>query len=233
MIRKLIAVAAVATLGLTVLAASAAAKPGPTTKIRFKLDTHSVEVGDTVTGTVLVWTHRGSAGGGHMGGGSPWTPLEGAELSVRVDGTEVATVTTDADGLALISFVADTEGGHVMKVFYDGDDTHKRARRAQGFQVTPDDGLDAPAAPVLSATAGTASVSLSWTVPADGGSPITGYNVYRGVSAGTETLLVPLGVVTTYVDTTAVTGTTYYYVVTAVNAEGESVWSNEVSATAT
>jgi hypothetical protein len=142
-------------------------------------------------------------------------------------------VTTDADGFGLVSYVADTEGGHVMKVFYEGDDTHKRARRAQGFQVTPDDGLDAPAAPVLSATAGTASVSLSWTVPADGGSPITGYNVYRGVAAGTETLLVSLGVVTAYVDTTAVTGTTYYYVVTAVNAEGESVWSNEVSATAT
>ena len=233
MIRKLIAVATVATLGLTVFAASAAAKPGPTTKIRFKLDTHSVEVGEAVTGTVLVWTHRGHPAGGHMGGGSPWTPLEGAVLSVRVDGAEVATVTTDADGLALVSYVADTEGGHVMKVFYDGDDTHTRARRAQGFQVTPDDGIDAPAAPVLSATAGTASVSLSWTEPTDGGSPITGYNVYRGVATGGETLLVSLGLVTTYVDTSAATGSTYYFVVTAVNAEGESVWSNEVSATAT
>lgn len=223
MIRKLVVVAAVAALGLSSFATAAGAKPGPTTKIRFKLDTHQVEVGDTLTGTVRVWTK----------GGHPWMPFEGAVLSVRVDGTEVATVTTDADGFGLVSYVADTEGGHVMKVFFEGDDTHKRARRAQGFQVTPDDGLDAPAAPVLSATAGTASVSLSWTVPADGGSPITGYNVYRGVAAGTETLLVSLGVVTTYVDTTAVTGTTYYYVVTAVNAEGESVWSNEVSATAT
>jgi fibronectin type 3 domain-containing protein len=35
------------------------------------------------------------------------------------------------------------------------------------------------------------------------------------------------------VDASAATGSTYFYVVTAVNAEGESVWSNEVSASAT
>jgi hypothetical protein len=172
MIRKLIAVATVATLGLTAFGTSAAARPGRR-RIRFKLDTHSVEVGDAVTGTVLVSTHRDTRAADRWAEG-PRTPLEGAVLSVRVDGTEVATATTDADGLALVSWVADTEGGHVMKVFYDGDDAHWRAPR-QGFQVTPDDGIDAPAAPVLSATAGTASVSLSWTVPADGGrrSPAT------------------------------------------------------------
>ena len=88
-----------------------------------------------------------------------------------------------------------------------------------------------PEAPVLSATAGTALVSLSWTVPADGGSPITGYNVYRGDTTLTEVLLVSVPTGTTYADA-ILSGSTYYYVVTAVNAVGESVWSNEVSATA-
>jgi hypothetical protein len=90
-----------------------------------------------------------------------------------------------------------------------------------------------PAAPVLSATAGTASVALSWTKPSDGGSPITGYQVYRGTSSGTETLLAQVGNVTSYTDTAVSAGITYYYEVSAVNVAGEGPRSNEVSATPT
>jgi hypothetical protein len=90
-----------------------------------------------------------------------------------------------------------------------------------------------PGVPVLSATAGTASVSLSWTVPANGGSPITGYNVYRGTSSGGETLLVSLGKVTPFVDSGVSGSIAFYYQVSAVNAVGEGPHSNEVSATPT
>lgn len=205
------------------IALPAVAKPAPVTKIKFKLDSHEVTVGSNVTGTVFVATRSGNQ----------WLPFEGATLSVRVAGVEVGTVTTDATGFAAVSYTAATEGDYAMKVFFLGDDTHKRAQRAQGFSVAAaSTTATAPDAPVLSATAGTALVSLSWTAPADGGSPITGYNVYRGTASGGETLLVAGVAGPTYDDTTAVTGTTYYYVVTAVNAVGESVWSNEVSATA-
>jgi fibronectin type 3 domain-containing protein len=86
----------------------------------------------------------------------------------------------------------------------------------------------APAAPVLSATAGTSSVALSWSVPANGGSVITGYNIYRGTASGTETLLASVGATTTsYTDTATAPGTTYYYEVTATNGVGESIRSNE------
>ena len=77
-------------------------------------------------------------------------------------------------------------------------------------------------------------VYIEWTTPADGGSSITGYRVYRGLSSGTETFLLPRGEFAfSAEDTHATAGTTYYYVVTAVNANGESVWSNEVIVTAT
>ena len=84
----------------------------------------------------------------------------------------------------------------------------------------------------MAASAGNAQVSLSWIAPvSNGNSPITGYNVYRGTSSGAETLLSSAGSTTSYFDTSVTNGLTYYYAVTAVNAVGESAWSNEAYAT--
>jgi hypothetical protein len=78
-------------------------------------------------------------------------------------------------------------------------------------------------------------VALSWTVPADGGSPLSGYEVWRSTVAGQEAFHVaPVGLGTTYTDTTNVTnGTTYYYQVRALNGVGPGPLSNERSATPT
>lgn len=86
-----------------------------------------------------------------------------------------------------------------------------------------------PAAPTnLAATAGNASVSLSWT----GSSGATSYNVYRGTSAGGEsaTPIATFVTQTSYADSSAANGTTYYYEVAAVNSAGTSGMSNEASA---
>ncbi|MGA9388547.1 MAG: MG2 domain-containing protein [Candidatus Bathyarchaeia archaeon] len=90
-----------------------------------------------------------------------------------------------------------------------------------------------PSAPQnLKATAGNAQVTLSWSAPSsNGGSAITNYNIYRGNSAGGETLLTTLGNVLAYTDTAVTNGQTYYYQVTAVNSVGESSRSNEAIAT--
>jgi len=83
----------------------------------------------------------------------------------------------------------------------------------------------------LTASAYNRRVALSWGAPVqDGGSPVTGYNLYRGTVHGVETLLTKVNAATTYEDRNVENGTEYYYRVTAVNATGESWPSNEANA---
>jgi phosphohistidine swiveling domain-containing protein len=74
------------------------------------------------------------------------------------------------------------------------------------------------------------SVSLTWQ-PGDGSA--VGYNIYRSTAqAGPFTEInSALDSSTNYTDSTVVSGTTYYYVTTEVNTQGqESGYSNEVKA---
>ncbi len=85
----------------------------------------------------------------------------------------------------------------------------------------------------LTATGGNAQVSLDWN---DNTEPdLASYTVYRAEQNGGPYDLIDSGVATSnYLDTTAVNGTTYYYVVTATDTSGnESGYSNEASATPT
>jgi len=87
----------------------------------------------------------------------------------------------------------------------------------------------APAAPTgLTATAGNAQVTLSWNASAGA----TSYNVKRATVSGGPYTTIATGVTgASYIDAGLVNGTTYYYVVSAVNAVGESGNSSQVSAT--
>ena len=80
--------------------------------------------------------------------------------------------------------------------------------------------------PNVTLTADYNTVHLGWTIPSDGGSPITGYSIYRSTTPGGEggvPLATVSGVSTTnYDDVTAFGGVTYYYQVAAVNARGET-----------
>jgi hypothetical protein len=111
---------------VAVLATGASAKSAPVTKMMFKLGQHSFVVGDTVSASVSVMSRLDHH----------WVGIPGATIVVTVDGTEVGTFAADDTGVAVLSWVADTEGEHVMKVLYAGDELHKRTQRAQGFSVT-------------------------------------------------------------------------------------------------
>jgi hypothetical protein len=75
------------------------------------------------------------------------------------------------------------------------------------------------------------SVALNWNAST---STVTGYNVYRSTVSGRSYTKINSSLVAAlnYTDSTVQSGTTYYYVATAVDSSGnESVYSNESSAT--
>ena len=89
-----------------------------------------------------------------------------------------------------------------------------------------------PVAPTaVTATGADGQVTISWNAVADA----TSYNIYWATSTGvTPATGTPIANATTpFVQTGLTNGTTYYYVVTAVNATGEGPPSTEVSATPT
>jgi hypothetical protein len=87
--------------------------------------------------------------------------------------------------------------------------------------------VSVPSAPAgLSATAGDGQVSLSWS-PSDGADT---YRVQRSTVSGGPYTLVTTTPETAYVDGSLTNGTTYHYVVSAVNRAGESTNSQQASA---
>ncbi|MEK3913483.1 fibronectin type III domain-containing protein [Paenibacillus sp. FSL H7-0331] len=97
-------------------------------------------------------------------------------------------------------------------------------------QILPFTGITAlPSVPLnLAAQALDGGIELSWGTVTGA----TGYSLKRSTTAGGPYSTVASNVyVSPYSDTSVTNGTTYYYVVTALNAFGESVISNEASAT--
>ena len=90
--------------------------------------------------------------------------------------------------------------------------------------------LAVPLAPTnLVATATNQLVSLNWSPAATA----TSYNVKRATTSGGAYTTLANVAVTNYFDPTVANGTTYFYVVSAINGGGEGTNSTEVSATPT
>ena len=84
-----------------------------------------------------------------------------------------------------------------------------------------------PSAPTgLTAVGAVGQVNLSWSAA----NLATSYNVKRSTTSGGPYSTIANVAGTTHTDTNVIGGTTYFYVVSAVNAAGESQNSNEASA---
>jgi fibronectin type 3 domain-containing protein len=102
---------------------------------------------------------------------------------------------------------------------------------SEEVSATPEVATAPPAVPAnLTATPGNAAVTLTWTASIGA----TGYNVKRAITnGGPYTQLAQLAAATSnqYTDSSVTNGTAYYYVVSALNAAGESANSAQASAT--
>ena len=87
-----------------------------------------------------------------------------------------------------------------------------------------------PANPCLSGSRTQAKASLSWIAPDHGGAEISNYKIYRSTSpTGALTFIADAGPKTSYVDYSVDPNVPkYYYTVTALNSQGESIDSNKI-----
>ena len=114
--------------------------------------------------------------------------------------------------------------------FYVVSALNSAGESANSSQVsaTPVAPVTPPAAPTgLQATAGNTQVSLTWTASTGAMS----YHVKRSTTSGGPYTQVAAPTTTSDTDTGLTNGTTYYYVVSALNSAGESANSPQVSAT--
>jgi fibronectin type 3 domain-containing protein len=242
-------------LRLTGSAITAFRKPGVGAWVLIGSATDTaISNGGYVSFTLGDTTARGGAfGAGSFTPPAPAQPPAAPSLTATADSAVHLTWSAPADGgapitaynlyrgtaaggetllksLANVTSYDDAAVGAGGRYYYRVAAVNSVGEGTQSNEVSATVAAQKPGAPTLSATADTV-VHLSWGIPSDGGAAITGYNVYRGAAAGSETLLKNAGNVTTYDDTTVTGGTKYFYRVAAVNSVGEGSQSNEVSAT--
>jgi fibronectin type 3 domain-containing protein len=125
----------------------------------------------------------------------------------------------------------DTGLSNGVKYFYVVSAVNSGGESANSTEIsaTPVAPLNPPAVPTgLQATGGNAQVNLSWNASAGAAS----YNVKRSTTnGGPYGTAVASPSATNYTDSTVSNGTTYYYVVSAVDTAGQSANSSQASAT--
>jgi hypothetical protein len=150
-------------------------------------------------------------------------------------------VTVDQQGRVVVGYADGSAGGEAVQAAPSATGNSYTAlaaiaRQSGGRRLfaafDPPSAPTVPGTPFVTTERNGSVVHLSWSEADNGGSPITMYKIFRGAASGVETLLTAVPATPSrYDDNTAVNpATTYFYKVTAVNAQGESCGNNEVSA---
>src|SRR5216684_8279467 len=200
---------------------------------------------------VVVLAGCGAYGTGNNGGaGSSTIPPVPVGLIATAGNAQVSMSWTASNGATLYyvkrsttsggpytqisapSATSDTDTGltNGIRYFYVVSAYNSAGQSANSAEVnaTPTAPPTAPTAPAnLQATAGNAQVSLTWTANAGA----TSYHVKRSTTNGSGYAQIAAPTVANYMDTNLTNGTTYYYVVTALNSAGESANSTQAFAT--
>lgn len=156
-------------------------------------------------------------------------------------------LTVDRDGRVLVGYVNGCSGGPCSQASNNADGsvngignaytaTASIARQSSGRRMLaakdPANSTSAPGMPFVTETRIGNVVKLAWNEADTGNSPITGYQIRRGVASNSEVPLTTVpGNQTSFTDTTATDATkTYYYKVIASNAVGSSCANSEIAA---
>jgi len=124
----------------------------------------------------------------------------------------------------------DTAVGNGTKYFYTVAAYNSYGVSADSTEVsaTPQAPMSAPAVPTgLVATGGDTTASLTWTAV----SGATSYHVKRSATSGSGYVQVAAPTAAIFADSGLTNGTTYFYVVSALNSAGESGNSSQANAT--
>jgi hypothetical protein len=148
----------------------------------------------------------------------------GAGVAMLLTGPTGATATTDASGN--YSFPSLPNGTYTVTPSKSG-----LTFSPTSFSETVS-GANKPGVNFVAAAGSSqaSSVGLSWTAST---STVSGYNVYRSVTSGSGYAKLNAALISglSFSDTTAIAGTTYFYVATAVDSGGdESANSNQATA---
>jgi fibronectin type 3 domain-containing protein len=155
-----------------------------------------------------------------------WTSVLGAMAYVVNRSTTSGGNYTAISGNLTSGNYTDTTAASGTKYYYvvtasNGEDTSPNSTEVN---ATP---LAAPTG--VTATPGNANVTLNWTASTGA----SNYTVQRSTTNGSGYTTLVTGVsATTYKDSTAANGTTYYYIVVAINVNGSSGNSTQASGTA-
>ena len=156
-----------------------------------------------------------------------WTAASGAtgynvKRATTSGGPYTTVANLSATGYTDTGLANGTTYYYVVSALNNGGESANSSQVSATTQVPP------PATPTgLAATAGNAQATLNWTAS----SGATSYNVKRSTTSGSGYVTVTNVTGTSVVNLGLANGTTYYYVVSALNAGGESANSSQVSAT--
>ena len=153
-------------------------------------------------GVGLAWTAPSASGTG---------PVTGYRIYRSADGSSGAPLATIGN---VLSFT-DTTVANGATFWYSvaaisayGEGTRSAAAVAQ--RALPP---TAPTSPAAGVATGRTGITVTWKAPTStGGSPVTGYRIYRGTAAGGGTFLVSVAAgTTTFTDTAVTKKVTYFY----------------------
>lgn len=161
----------------------------------------------------------------HLGGGSPphRNLLDFIGIDIDKQGRILVAYADGCTGPGCVQGTGTSTGNAYTEIAAIARQTGGRRMFAGNDPAEP----TVPGAPLLTVGRDGGVAKLTWSEADNGGSAITNYAVSRGTITGGEAFLANAGTATTYNDATADPTVTYYYKVSATNAQGSSCGSNE------